>query len=355
MNQSFKVNNASNLDGITVELNGQQCQVTGTPSSASWSYQNGGTPIVPGPVPGEWTFTVAYKRSGQLMTVKDASGNPLPNPSTGKLWVCRVERVEMDLIDVVNVSTSCYFSPLGGVGGITGTAGVTREFSSRFRVTAPSQTGGNMAGVRVGITQTVSESSSLGSIRYRRITSAPPPLPPDTGTLTKVPVDPNRPLPWWDGDGTVPPYPDASMVRSWSAGQSVQEGGNWVWNGGPVTGDDRPWEGFPDQAVTNTQTGANYLYQWGLLGINRKYRGGTPTDLVFENVLCADSGGCPGVFVPIKEFKWWEVRFEGELDTLFYIWIGGNVSELPPSLMKPVSDPNRGPADNMVGSSFVFP
>jgi hypothetical protein len=343
-----------NLDRVTVRINGKLCEIRqlnpiGDPTLGQWEYLNGSDPISVGSGPGEFEFVAQY--------YYDCS--PIPEGDRGGVarrlvYVCKVERVGgLGADNLVNASDHCWYDQISipGVGTVDRIAGSdnahnTREIHERFRVTAPGPTNGDLSGITVGIIQTLNESSQLGSTAYHRVTNYPTPTPPYNATLPRVLTDPNKPFPWWDGDpGSQPWYgvTNGSSYKTWSTGQSVQQGGNWVWENGQndlLVLIDRPDQRFFDQVYNS------YLYQWGIYQYPySRARGGTPRQDLYEDMLAATSWGCPGVYVPISPFESWEVFFDGGLDIAFPIWAGGYSRSGVPMNNKP--ETSWGPVNDM--------
>jgi hypothetical protein len=340
----FTVINAQNLNGFSVTINGQPCTLTGTPSTAHWSYPEQSNPIPVGPGPGVATFTLAIYYNGQL-----ARTTGVQNPYTYQVWVYQVLPVTVDgPNDVVNTTNNLYFIPGPPDKLSTSPAdSYARKIQNSFKVTGPSQCNGDLGGVTVGIIQTLTD-ETFGDINYTNANN-----PAITGTLHRMLANPLFPPPWWDGNPNGwPCYYDTTAARIFSYGHSTQDGnGNWVWNGLTDTPQiilaDRPYQGA--------------TYVWGIQNSGLRYLlwGLNPPPSradSFEDMLTGSVQSCPNVVVPIYGYLDWQDTFKGYLTISNGIWTGGSVTSngTHPST-QPVADTNLGPPEKWVTSNFTVP
>jgi hypothetical protein len=361
--------NGQEVGGITVKVNSKACQVTQIQADPHptfrWDYLNSSDPIDPGAGPGVFNITVQYYYGGQAIPA-DHGG-----VQTGTFWVYKVEykdsrnfgeRATEDTVrtasNLVMWTAGTQFScdtviavVLDNIGSLP-----ARTIVSYFKVTAPPQCGGYLSDVRVGIAQTLTEASTLGSVTYSRTTNNIP-LNPNTGTYSQDFINPLNPFPYFDG-------PESGMryyVYQDGPSNATMSGGTYIWNGGqfPLVLDDSPYDGMPSQTwpLTPDPVYGTDTYQWGTPSGYFRYRGGTNRVNTFEDVLCASCSMCPGVYVPIKAFQSWTVTFAGYLDSSpplsASIWQGGSITGSAGALSKPESV--RGIANEMLKLKFTAP
>ncbi len=355
LRQSFTVNAYPLVDAtsITVKINGKTATVIHDPAYPAsainrgrWQYLNSADPVVVPDIAARFTFTTSVSKPGCTITFT------VPGSETGMLNVLKVVPgviVNPDN-DFVNVGQDLVYnsSPPRLAGHPLATSNnPTRVIRNAFDVRGPSETGGDFTGITVGIIQTYCEESTFAHKAYTEDSA-----PFRGGTRISYP---KTPLPWWDGDISLPLYYDLASRKIWNTwtGTMSSSGGIWTWTAPELEVEDTPSTGLsPQQDPIPT-------FSWGfpLNGLRYMHWATSPTRIdIIEDMLCATSQHVPHVYVPIKGYSLWSVNFFGVWDPSASVWYGGSVMRADfLSARPPVTDVSRGPAIDKFGYWFTIP